>query len=84
MSTNDLVAAALGQIIRDAAEDKGMTITELAEKSGVHRVSIQRYIKGDREARLAELSRIADALGVDTGAMVDRAIDKARLDSALG
>lgn len=84
MSTNDLVAAALGRIIRDTAEDKGMTITELAEKSGVHRVSIQRYIKGDREARLAELSRIADALGVDTGEMVDRAIERARLDAARG
>lgn len=84
MSTNDRVAAALGQVIRDTAEDKGMTITELAEKSGVHRVSIQRYIKGDREARLAELSRIADALGVDAGEMVDRAIERARLDSARG
>ena len=84
MSTNDHVAAALGQIIRDTADDKGMTITELAEKSGVHRVSIQRYIKGDREARLAELSRLADALGVDAGEMVDRAIERARLDSARG
>lgn len=84
MSTNDRVAAALGQVIRDTAEDKGMTITELAEKSGVHRVSIQRYIRGDREARLAELSRLADALGVDAGEMVDRAIERARLDSARG
>jgi len=84
MSTNDRVAAALGQVIRDTAEDKGMTITELAEKSGVHRVSIQRYIKGDREARLSELSRLADALGVDAGEMVDRAIERARLDSARG
>ena len=84
MSTNDRVAAALGQVIRDTAGDKGMTITELAEKSGVHRVSIQRYIKGDREARLAELSRLADALGVDAGEMVDRAIERARLDSARG
>ena len=84
MSANDRVAAALGQVIRDTAEDKGMTITELAEKSGVHRVSIQRYIKGDREARLAELSRLADALGVDAGEMVDRAIERARLDSARG
>ena len=82
MSTNDHVAAALGQIIRDTADDKGMTITELAEKSDVHRVSIQRYIKGDREARLAELSRIADALGVDAGEMVDRAIERARLNAA--
>lgn len=84
METNDRIAAALGQIIRDTADDKGMTITELAEKSGVHRVSIQRYIKGDREARLAELSRIADALGVDAGEMVDRAIERARLDAARG
>ena len=84
MSTNDRVAAALGQVIRDTADDKGMTMTELAEKSGVHRVSIQRYIKGDREARLAELSRLADALGVDAGEMVDRAIERARLDSARG
>ena len=82
METNDRIAAALGQIIRDTADDKGMTITELAEKSGVHRVSIQRYIKGDREARLAELSRIADALGVDAGEMVDRAIERARLNAA--
>lgn len=81
MTTNDHIAAELGRIIRDTAEDKGMTITELAEKSGVHRVSIQRYIKGDREARLAELSRIADAFGVDAGEMVDRAIERARLDA---
>lgn len=84
MSTNDRVAAALGQIIRDTAEDKGMTITELSEKSGVHRVTLQRYIAGTREARLSVLSDIADALGVDAGEMVDRAIQVARLDSNRG
>lgn len=84
MTTNDHIAAALGQIIRDTADDQGMSITELAEKSGVHRVSIQRYIKGDREARLGELARIADALGAEVGEMVDRAIEKARLDAARG
>ena len=84
MTTNDHIAAALGQIIRDTAESQGVSITELADKSGVHRVSIQRYIKGDREARLSELSRIADALGAEVGEMVDRAIEKARLDSARG
>ena len=84
MDTNDRIAAALGQIIRDTAEDKGVSITELSKLSGVHRVSLQRYIAGDREARLTELSRIADALGVDAGEMVDRAIERARLDSARG
>lgn len=84
MSTNDLVAAALGGIIRDIAEEKGLTITELSERSGVHRVSLQRYIAGSRQARLTELSLIADALGVDAGAMVDRAIQKARLDASRG
>lgn len=84
MSTNDLVAAALGQIIRDTATDKGMNITELSEKSGVHRVTLQRYIAGTREARLSIISDIAGALGVDAGELVDRAIEKARRDTARG
>lgn len=84
MSTNDHIAAALGQIIRDTADDKGMTITDLSERSGVHRVTLQRYIAGTREAKLSIISDVAGALGVDAGDLVDRAIEKARRDSAHG
>ncbi|WP_168165373.1 helix-turn-helix transcriptional regulator [Brachybacterium sp. HMSC06H03] len=78
MNANDSTAAALGAIIRRAAEDRDMTLVELAERSGVPRGSLYRYIDGDRDMTLPTIESIAAALGLDPGAMIQDAIQQAR------
>lgn len=82
MNANDSTARALGTLIRRAAEDKGMTLVELSEKSGIPRGSLYRYIDGDRDVKLSALEAIATALGLDAGMLIHDAIDAARRDPA--
>ncbi len=44
----------------------GLTQEELAERVGMHRVSINELEAGKRPARPRNLKKLADALGVDT------------------
>lgn len=55
-----------------------MTLVELAERSGVPRGSLYRYIDGDRDMTLPTIESIATALGLDPGAMIQDAIQQAR------
>ncbi len=51
--------------LRDVRIEKGMTQEELAERSGVHRDTIQKLETGQRAARPATVKKLADALGVE-------------------
>jgi transcriptional regulator with XRE-family HTH domain len=53
--------------IRDA---QFMTQDELAERSGVHQVTISRIEQGDVEPRYKTIKRLAAALGVEPGELV--------------
>ena len=55
----------IGDTIRKLREDKGWTQKKLSEKSGVHEVQIRRYEHNQAIPRDAQLSKIANALGVD-------------------
>jgi transcriptional regulator with XRE-family HTH domain len=44
----------------------GLTQEELAERAGVHRVSVVEIERGKRPARPRTLKKLADALGVST------------------
>lgn len=55
----------IGDIIRKLREDKHWTQKTLSEKSGVHEVQIRRYENNQAIPRDAQLSKIANALGVD-------------------
>jgi len=44
--------------------DQGITQLELAERIGVTRAAMSRYVSGDREPRLVTVARIAQELGV--------------------
>jgi len=81
MEPNDPVATALGNLIRATAEDQGMPLGELAKKSGVHRVSLYRYLEGDRDMQLSVLTAIAGALRVEPHALLHDAIERAGWDS---
>lgn len=51
--------------LRDVRIEKGMTQEELAERSGVHRDTIQKLETDQRTARPATVKKLADALGVE-------------------
>lgn len=54
----------LGDNIKSLRISKDMTQEELAKKSGVNRVSIGNYERGDREPNINTLIKIANALNV--------------------
>lgn len=54
----------IGQRIKEARKNAGLTQRELAEKSGSATGTIQQYELGKRQPRIEPLQRIASALGV--------------------
>lgn len=54
----------IGQRIKAARKDIGLTQDQLAQKSGVATITIRQYETGKRQPRLEQLQKIADALDV--------------------
>jgi transcriptional regulator with XRE-family HTH domain len=50
---------------RKRRKPKGWTQAQLAKKVGVHKITISRLERGDRQPSMALLQRLARALGVD-------------------
>lgn len=69
---DEYVEAAAGAL-RAAQGRAKMTDTALAEKSGIPAVTLRRYLKGERDTPASALFKIADALGVPPGALLDDA-----------
>lgn len=62
----------LGENVRRIREARGLSQEELAEKSGVHRVTIARLEAGLQEGvNTANLGALADALGVQTSDLTE-------------
>ena len=55
----------IGQRIKEARKNTGLTQRELAERSGTATGTIQQYELGKRQPRIEQLQRIASALDVD-------------------
>lgn len=55
---------------RAAAE---LTIDQLSDRSGIHKQTLMRYLKGTREIPLASFYAIADGLGVTADELLERA-----------
>lgn len=53
---------------------KGMTQSDLAERVGVEQPTVQRWERGKREPSFEQLFALADALGVEPGALIDPAL----------
>lgn len=61
----------IGQRIKQARKNAGLTQRELAEKSGTATGTIQQYELGKRQPRTEQLQRIAAALNVSAGFLLD-------------
>ena len=70
METVD-VASAIGSRVRDRRVERGWTLDELAERSGVSRRMVVNVEQGASNPSIATLLRLSHALGVGLPALVD-------------
>lgn len=88
MDMNEAVAKAISAE-RGAA---GMTIKELAEKSGVPERTLIRLLKAERDIKVDQLAALADVFGITPAALIAEAqkyqkreeAQKAASDNAIG
>lgn len=55
----------IGQILLTRRKEKGLTLIELGEKTGVHQSTIQRIETGSRNPTAEVLIKLAEPLGYD-------------------
>lgn len=67
------VAAAIAARVRSGRTDRGWTLDELAERSGISRRMLVNIEQGSTNPSIATLLRISDALGVGLPSLVDGA-----------
>jgi transcriptional regulator with XRE-family HTH domain len=70
-STHHTMAKALGRTIRDLRAQRGWSQEVLAELAGLHRNYIGHVERGELNISIAQLVKIAHALGVAPGSLVD-------------
>jgi len=73
MQTRETHADRLAAVIRDEADRVGMTITELAEKTGLKRPYISLRLNGHRGFNAVDLEKIGLALGTPAWELMYRA-----------
>lgn len=61
----------LGSNLRDARKRLGLTQEEVAERSGVHPTEVSRIEAGKRDPRISTVLRLARALEVRPGELLD-------------
>lgn len=59
------------EILKSIMEQKNISQKELAEKSGIAKSSVCRYLNGTRKPRIDVLKNFADALSVDINLFLD-------------
>ena len=70
----------VGEVIKSIRIEKGMTQKQVAELAGTTDVSLSRWENGSRDMQVETLCRIADALGVEAYAIVEKALHENRPD----
>jgi len=77
--------AGVGSRIRKAREDRGLNLHELARLSGISGPALSLIETGKRDLRVTSLCRIADALRIAAGDLVeDRQAGAARISRQKG
>jgi transcriptional regulator with XRE-family HTH domain len=64
-----------GQRLREVRTEQGLSQDDLGRRTGLHATVIGRLEYGVREPRLKTILRLADGLGVPTGALLDDPTD---------
>ena len=74
---------ALAAELRAERGAKELSIEALADRAGLHKVTVMRYLKGDRDIPVPAFYQLAQALGVSPTDLLDKAEDRFR-KSQLG
>ncbi len=69
--TDDCSMSALGTNLREAREKLGLTQEQVAERSGVHATEVSRIEGGKRDPKVSTLERLAEAVKVKPGRLLD-------------
>lgn len=70
MSDDDLASRTFGERVRARRSVLGLSQEDLAHRAGLHRTYIGSVERGERNVSLANIVRIARALGVDAAELV--------------
>ena len=73
MAERSTAHAGFGRAIRDFRRDRGISQEQLGYDSGLHRTYIGGIERGERNPSLANLLKLADALGVRVSELAVRA-----------
>lgn len=76
MDNADTYSHAVAAVLRKHWEASGLTYTELAERTGLGRATVERVINGKREATAYYLHQLCAEFGISPGSVLDEA-DKA-------
>jgi len=71
LSTEHAAVASLGANLRDARERLGLTQEQVAERSGVHATEVSRIEAGKRDPQVSTVRRLAAAVEVKPGQLLD-------------
>lgn len=52
------------KVLKHLIEEKGISISELSKKSGIHRVKIHEYLRGETKPKYESAEKLATALNV--------------------
>jgi transcriptional regulator with XRE-family HTH domain len=74
--TGDLFSALLGAELKGAITARGLTANEVAEKVGIERATMNRYLNGKRVIPSSTFAMSAAAIGIEPGELVDRAYNR--------
>jgi transcriptional regulator with XRE-family HTH domain len=69
--TDDYGMGALGTNLREARERLGLTQEQVSERSGVHATEVSRIEGGKRDPKVSTLERLAEAVEVKPGRLLD-------------
>lgn len=61
----------IGERIKEAREEKGLTQRQVADRMGVKYQNIGQYERGLRTPKIGTIRRIADALGVKVSELIE-------------
>jgi transcriptional regulator with XRE-family HTH domain len=70
-SADDAVMAQFGTRLREARERLGLTQEDVAQRSGVHVTEVSRMEAGKRDPKISTLRRLAKAVEVKPGQLLE-------------
>lgn len=73
--------SAVGQQLRAEIAASGTSAKKISEKISMDRTTLHRYLHGQRDIPLSALIRIAGGIGIDPATVLDRAEERAGLNS---